>query len=523
MYVYYGTNDWWDYLRARPTNDILAHSAKGKKWDDHKYIGITPGGSYIYPKSVMKGWSSYVEPVGPKAPKYAKTGYSGQGPARQAPKGRAPMPSMHAKAAQAKSLSDTTRKVNSFGYKANKFAQDTLNAGRGALNNAWNGLSGAVDTAGRAVSDAYDRARGNQAGSTWNRVTRGDNHLNTEDITDRIGSRVDDARKAIGGAWDRATGGDGFDLGDVRRWAGDAGRAVWNGASRAVDTVGRAASDAYDRARGGEAGSTWGRITRGDNHFDTEDLTDRVRGAYDRATGGDGLDLGDVRRWAGDAGRAVWNGTSRAVDTAGRAASNLYDRARGNEEGSTWNRITRGDDHLNTEDVTQRIGNAVTQAGRQSKQLFDAAGNRIQTTLNDWSGQEPYEQAQYFYNLYQKTGDPRHLDAANSFMDEYRATPGGWLNDPIGNAGRMLEPVGQNVSNAVRQVGENIGGAVGAVGTAAQNLGSQVSEGIQREVQANNEMSQYNNLMDRYRKTGDLQYMELAQVHLQNAQRIRNQ
>ena len=83
MYVYYGTNDWWDYLRARPTNDILAHSAKGKKWDSHKYIGITPGGSYIYPKSVMKGWSSYVEPVGPKAPKYAKPGYSGQGPRRR--------------------------------------------------------------------------------------------------------------------------------------------------------------------------------------------------------------------------------------------------------------------------------------------------------------------------------------------------------------------------------------------------------------------------------------------------------
>ena len=408
MFEYYGTNDWWDYLRARPTNDILAHSAKGTTWKDKKYIGKTPGGSYIYPKSVMKGWSSYVEP----------RGYTGQGPARPSSGYSASRPTspMDRRASQASQFARTNKTVNSVPYKAKRFAENTGNAARGAMNRAWDATSDFVDNAGRFASNIYDRIRGNEAGSTWNRITRGDDHFDTEDFTDRaaaLGRRAGDAAR---GAWDRATGGDGLDFGDVKRWArgagdaiGNAGRQAWNATSDFVDNAGRAASGLYDRVRGNEAGSTWNRITRGDDHLDTEDFTDRaanagrrignaVGDAYNRATGGDGLDFGDVRRWAGSArdwagdrlgdagralnaaGRAAWDTTSDVVDATGRAASGLYDRVRGNEAGSTWNRITRGDDHLDTEDVTDRVGSALSRAGGQARQLFDAAGNRITTT-----------------------------------------------------------------------------------------------------------------------------------------------
>ena len=286
------------------------------------------------------------------------------------------------------------------------------------MNNAWNGLSGAVDTAGRAVSDAYDRARGNQAGSTWNRVTRGDNHLNTEDITDRVGNAAQAAGNAARGAWDRATGGDGLDLGDVRRWGGAAGRAI------------------------------------------------------------------------GDVGRRAWDATSDAVDIAGRAASNLYDRARGNEAGSTWNRITRGDDHLNTEDVTDRVANAANRLRGQARQMFDAAGNRIQTTLQNeryatnQDAQDAMANYQDWMARYEASGDPRHKELAETYLEDYNNI----MNQPYtapevaGYAGNVLSRAGQNAVNGAvggaQQLGRDIGDALNSGANAAQQFGNDVGNTV---------------------------------------------
>ena len=51
-----------EYVTGYPANDYrdyLEHSAKGQTWSRHKYLYITPNGTYVYPKKKRKPVDDY--------------------------------------------------------------------------------------------------------------------------------------------------------------------------------------------------------------------------------------------------------------------------------------------------------------------------------------------------------------------------------------------------------------------------------------------------------------------------------